>query len=120
MVDLLKGAKSGQDWLNLILAIALFLSPWVIGFAADTVPAWNAWVVGGALIMFALATLSVFAEWEEWVNFLLGLWLALSPWLLGFAANANAMWTHLVMGLAVVVVTAWSIWDHRHTPHAHA
>ena len=53
--------KRGQDWINLVLAICLFISPWIIGFAAETMPAWNAWIVGVALGALALATLSVVA-----------------------------------------------------------
>jgi SPW repeat len=49
----------------------------------------------------------------------LGLWLIASPWLLGFAAKENAMWTSLALGLLVVAVSLWAVWDYRH-PHAHA
>ncbi|MDX8449131.1 SPW repeat protein [Mesorhizobium captivum] len=115
---LMEGRKS-QDWINLVLAICLFISPWVIGFTAAMVPAWNAWIVGVALGALALATLSVFAEWEEWVNVVLGLWLIVSPWLLGFAADRNVMLTHVVLGVLVVAASAWAVWDFRH-PHAHA
>ena len=38
--------KKGQDWINLVLAIRLFISPWIIGFAAEANPAWNAWIAG--------------------------------------------------------------------------
>ena len=54
------------------------------------------------------------------MNFVLGLWLIVSPWLLRFAANMNATWTHVVMGVLVAAVSAWAIWGHRQTPHAHA
>jgi hypothetical protein len=43
-----------------------------------------------------------------------------SPWVLGFAANVNAMWTHVIMGVLVAAMSAWAIWGHRHTPAAHA
>ena len=112
--------KTAQDWINLVLAVCLFISPWAIGFVTEATPAWNAWIVGIVLGALAIATLSVFAEWEEWVNMVLGLWLVVSPWLLGFAANVNAMWTHVVMGVLVVGASAWAVWGHRHTPHAHA
>ena len=112
------GRKS-QDWANRVLAVCLLLSPWVVGFAAETVPAWNAWIVGILLGALALAALSVFAEWEEWVNLALGIWLIVSPWVLGFDANVNALWTHIVIGVLAAAVSAWAVWDIRH-PHAHA
>jgi len=112
--------KKAQDWINLVLAVCLFISPWVIGFAPETAPAWNAWIVGIILGALAVATLAAFAEWEEWANLMLGLWLIVSPWLLGFAANVNAMWTHVVVGVLVAVISAWAVWDYRQNPHAHA
>ena len=39
-------------------------------------------------------------------NLLLGLWLVVSPWLLEFAANVNAMWTHVVLGVLVAAASA--------------
>jgi len=36
-----------------------------------------------------------------------------SPWLLQFAANMNAMWTHVVLGVLVTAVSAWALWDYR-------
>ena len=116
--QLMEGRKT-QDLINLVLAVWLFISPWIIGFAAETHAAWNAWIVGVVLGALAVATLSVFAEWEEWVNLVLGLWLIVSPWLLGFMANTNAMATHVVLGVLVIAASAWAVWDVHH-PHAHA
>lgn len=36
-----------------------------------------------------------------------------------FAANMNAMWTHVVLGVLVTAVSAWALWDYRRYPHAH-
>jgi hypothetical protein len=119
MANALMEGKKAQDWANVVLAIAVFISPWVIGFAAEAVPSWNAWIVGVMLGALAVAAISAFAEWEEWLNLALGLWLAASPWLLGFTANMNVMWTNVVLGLLVAVVSLWAVWDHHH-PHAHA
>jgi hypothetical protein len=44
------------------------------------------------------------------VNVALGLWVAVSPWLLGFAGVANAMWAHLLIGLAVAALAAYEAW----------
>jgi hypothetical protein len=110
--------KRPQDWVNLILAACLFISPWVIGFAGETVPAWNAWIIAVVLAVVAIAAISAFAEWEEWVNALLGAWLIIAPWVLGFAGSMQARWTHVVLGLLTAAVSIWAVWDYRHTPHA--
>ncbi len=117
--NLMEGKRS-QDMANLVLAVCLLVSPWVIGFAAETAPAWNAWVVGAALAVLAAATLSEFAQWEEWANMALGFWLVISPWVLAFSANVSAMRTHVVIGILVAVLSAWALWAYRRGPHAHA
>jgi hypothetical protein len=43
-----------QPWANLLLAIWVFIAPWVLGFA-NTTPAWDHWVCG---VLFALLAIS--------------------------------------------------------------
>ncbi|CAN7220780.1 SPW repeat protein [Phyllobacterium sp. LjRoot231] len=119
MANTLMEGKKTQDWANLVLAVCLFISPWFFGYMAETTPTWNAWVVGIVLGALTIAAISAFAEWEEWANLVLGIWLIASPWVLSFTANVNAMWTHVILGLLVVAVSAWAVWDVHH-PHAHA
>ena len=109
-----------QDLFNLLLAALLFISPWIMGFVGETMPTWNAWVVAVALAVVAFAALSAFAEGEEWVNLLLGIWLMAAPWVLGFTGNFNAFWTHIVLGVLTATVSAWAVWVYRHEPHATA
>lgn len=42
--------------------------------------------------------------WEEWVNVVLGVWLILSPWILGFSGMTGAMWNAVIVGLLVGVL----------------
>src|SRR6267142_1514786 len=51
----------------------------------------------------ALAALLAFAEWEEWINLLLGVWVAVSAWAVGFAVHTTATWVHVVTGIIVAV-----------------
>lgn len=45
----------------------------------------------------------------EWVNLVLGLWLIISPWALGFSASVGALWSTLLLGLGVAVVAIWGL-----------
>jgi SPW repeat len=38
----------------------------------------------------AIAAIVAFAEWEEWINVVFGLWVAASAWVVGFASRASA------------------------------
>jgi hypothetical protein len=74
----------------------------------------EAGIIIGAI---AIAALVSFAQWEEWVNLILGLWVLISPWVLGFANNVNARWTHVVIGIAVAALAAIELWlVQRHPP----
>jgi hypothetical protein len=105
---------------NLVLAVILFISPWVIGFTTLNAAARNAWVIGIVIAVLAIAALTAFAVWEEWVNLVLGLWLIISPWVLGFSIAAGAMWTHVILGIIAVVISAWALWDYRQGTHVNA
>lgn len=118
MANSMTSYRKPQEWINLILAACLFVSPWVLGFTGSTMPARNAWIVGVILAVVAIASLSMLAEWEEWLSFLLGIWLIVSPWVLGFAADMTPMRTHVLLGVLTAIVSAWAVWDYRHTPHA--
>ncbi len=44
--------------------------------------------------------------WEDWVDMVLGVWLAISPWILGFAAtDGGATRNALFVGIAVAVLS---------------
>jgi hypothetical protein len=103
-----------QDWINLVLAAFLFVSPWLFGFTSHSLASWNAWICGAVIAALALAAIVRFAEWEEWINVALGAWLVIAPWILGFTAVAAAMWTHVILGLVILVFAGWSAWSaHR-------
>jgi len=102
-----------QDWVNLILALWLFVSPWVLQFGAamggtDVAahPAWNAWILGIIVFLVSLSALGRARFWQEWVNLVLGIWVFIAPWALGFAALSHAAWDHWVIGALVVLISA--------------
>lgn len=91
-----------QDWLNLILGIWLFVSPW-FGFADSMAAAWNAWVFGAVIAAISAWALAVPHRWEEWVNFVVGAWLMMAPFVLVFTPQAGQTWNHLIVGAIVFI-----------------
>jgi len=45
------------------------------------------------------------ARWQEWAGFALGLWLAVSPWLVGYADNAPATANAAFVGLTLALAS---------------
>ena len=75
-----------QDWANLVLGLWLFISPRVLGYSAETAAAWNAYVIGAGIVVFAFIAARMPKAWEEIINMVLGVWLVLSPFVLGYSA----------------------------------
>lgn len=45
----------------------------------------------------------------HWGNLILGLWVLISPWILGFAAFAPAMWSNVIVGALIIICSLWSL-----------
>ena len=42
------------EWIQGLFAVWVFITPWVLGFGSLTAAAWNAWLVGGAVLALAV------------------------------------------------------------------
>ena len=104
--------------IGLIVGAALLIAPWLFGFAevggaAVTVPI----IVGLFIIISELTTKSsasplkiVPMTTHIMMDYLTGVFLALSPWLFGFAdLDANAWVPHVIVGIAIVAYAAMTI-----------
>jgi hypothetical protein len=110
------GAGHWQDWANLVLGGWLFIAPWVLGYAFVPAAAWNSWIIGAVVAVISVAALIRFTQWEEVVNAALGVWLLISPWLLGFAQSGPApVWNHVILGLVIGGLAAWEAYSSRRT-----
>ena len=108
------------DVVILLAGLGLALSPWLLEFTTVAAAALNAWLVGAAIALIALAALISYHRAEEWVNGLLGLWALIAPWVLGFSELRSAMGVHVVLGLIVAIVAAALLWSDDHRPHSTA
>ena len=96
------------DVANLALGAILFVSPWLFAFEAGA-PSQNAIISGVVIAVLSIAALAAFAVWEEWLNLIVGLWVMVSPWVLGFQGS-TAMSVHVIIGLIVAVLAAIELW----------
>jgi hypothetical protein len=80
---------------------------------------WNAWASGALIAALAAAALWLFAEWEEWLTLIVGLWVATSPWFAHFSAHNTAATLHVIGGIVVAAIAAVRIW-HVHGGNTHA
>ena len=104
--------KQWQDWSSWALGIWLLLSPWALFYEYESSALHNALVVGALIIVAEVVELSVFRDWEEWINVALGAWLLVSPWALGIASTAARL-NFMVVGALVLILALYEINDLR-------
>ncbi|HXD39708.1 MAG TPA: SPW repeat protein [Ramlibacter sp.] len=107
--------KHWQDSTNAALGAWLIVSPLALGFQGDWIALANTAIVGVLLAAAALGAIFVPRAWEEWTETALGLWLAVSPWVLGFQVQLARM-NALVIGLVVLTLALWALQDHETSP----
>jgi hypothetical protein len=108
-----------QDWINLVCAVLLCISPWILAFSGDVTATRAAWITGVVVAIFAVAALVQFAEWQEWISGLLGLWMIVAAWVVGFSGVGLAVAAFVVLGVVVLAASASELWRIRH-PHVMA
>ncbi len=113
-----------QDWTNLLLGAYLVLAPFFGIGAVGDVAAINSYLTGTAVAIFAIAALARPQLWEEYTNLVLGLWLIVAPFALGFTNLAGPMYNQIIVGL-LIGGTALAVTMQKVTPttghgHGHA
>ncbi|HWI82262.1 SPW repeat protein [Ramlibacter sp.] len=107
----MKQVKHWQDPVNAVLGAWLMLSPWALGFAGDRLAMWNFLIVGVLLLAAALGAIFLPRAWEEWTESVLGLWMVVSPWVVGYAAIEAAKTDAILSGLVILTLALWALQD---------
>jgi len=105
------------DLYSLVLAVLLFLTPWLFAVAEDVVRI-EIWASSLLLALVSIATLVAFTQWEEWTSLFLGLWIVAAPWVLGFQ-HTSIMKISVGIGCAVTFLAALELWL-IHYPPSHS
>ncbi len=111
----LKERETAPDVYNLFLAAVLFMSPWLFRLTNEPGKV-DLWVAGGIIAIASLAAIIAYRDWEEWVNVLMGVWLIVSPWLLGFT-HTRAMHISIGMGIAITLLALLDLFLHYQKRH---
>lgn len=64
----------------------------------------------------AAAQLSPPQQWEDWCNWLLGIWLCISPWALRFDVEPTTTQTAVISGILIILVevvtlSIYRVWE---------
>lgn len=122
-------SNNWQDWANLVIAVWLFVSPWVLQFgsggnAAGTGAAaggsgmtasWNAWVLGVLVFLAAVSAIGRMEFWQEQLNAVFAVWIFVAPWAPGFTNLPAASWDHWIIGVLVFFISLSMLTSTRST-----
>jgi hypothetical protein len=96
------------DLYSLMVGLFLFASPWLFAFTSENARI-DIWATSALIAATSIIAIVMFSNWEEWLNLLLGLWLVVSPWTLGFT-HTTAMHVSIGAGIVVTFMAALELW----------
>jgi hypothetical protein len=94
-----------QDWASFGLGLWLAVSPWALGYAANEAATANAAFMGLAIALGSHFEVSFDESTVEWFNLAGGVWLAFSPFALGFTSSAIAAANAMAVGTLVAALS---------------
>lgn len=103
-----------EDGATFILGVFVAASPWVLDPGEGIHVALNAVIIG--LLICAVSALEIGAlqKWEDWLNLALGVWLVVSPPVLGYSHATSLATTHYVLGVLIAALAALEYWQDSH------
>jgi len=103
-------ARRWEDMASILLGVVAAIAAIVLHPAADAIVV-NAVATGLVIVALAVLEITVPPRWEEPFEMLAGVWLAVSPFWLGYGDPLRA--THIVIGVLVVILAAVELWQDR-------
>src|SRR5258708_11572415 len=102
-----------RDWVIALLGFWMLVSPRLLHFGVGESNAiWCAWLVGAAILLVTAGSrfvVEIWSPWQDGTNAVLGLWLVVAPWALGFAAHMTARTNSIVFGFLVAALALWAM-----------
>lgn len=91
--------------LTMVAGLWILISPWALQFWGISTATGNNIILGVAILILAFVQFNGAEElWASWVNFILGVWMLISPYVLGFSMFGRILANNLVSGAVVAVL----------------
>jgi hypothetical protein len=103
--------RAWEDWASMALGLVIVISPWLAQTPDNQVATVNAMTVGALVIFIGALELQFVRRWEEWCEFALGIWLVISPWVLGYSGLGTLTAMHVILGVLVAALALLELWQ---------
>lgn len=98
---------------TVLAGLWLIIAPLVLNFTGNNAAQYNHIIVGIAVLV--LAAIRAFdpdeREGISWMNVILGLWMIVAPYLLGYANVNSARTNSLIAGAVILILAAFSAYE---------
>lgn len=109
-----------MKWVTVILSVALFLAPFVLGYSDNSTALWTSLILGVVLGVLGYVQ-------QHKPGAVVAVVTVLTPFILGFSDDSAALWPVLIIGIAYALLAGYQAWfseastetagqvQHRHT-----
>ena len=112
----LKKVKHWQDLVIGLLGAWFAASPWLLQMQLTTHLKATSLALGVALLLLAIGSLVTPLKWERWAEAAVGLGVAASPWLAGYADDPVGWRNAVATGLVGTLLAIWVMLPAGWTP----
>ena len=110
-LDRVRVHKSWEDMVTAVLSLALIASLfWQIVPLPATTSA-SVFLAGGAIFTVAVLEIMFFGRWEEYLQLVLGGWVALAVFVLDYGIGGELRVWHFVIGTLIALIAIFEIWQ---------
>jgi hypothetical protein len=101
------------NWVVAAIGVWEIIAPWVLGYNTLMPAVWNAVIVGAVILILAvwsaLSNSPTTVRALDWINAILGGWLIIAPFVLGYSTfTVAALWNPIIVGIVVAVLEVWA------------
>lgn len=110
-LNVLKIHQGWEDIFSAVLGVLLLLSPVIVQGQMPPSVMFSVLAVGVVVLAVTLFEIMMSGRWEEVIQFALGLWLAISVFVLDYGAAGQLRIWHFAIGALVAIMAAWEFWQ---------
>ena len=109
--SIFKTHQSWEDLFSAALGVLLLVSPIMVQGEMPPPVMFSVLSAGIVILAVSLFEIMMAGRWEEIIQFFLGLWLAVSAFVLDYGATGQLRIGHFVIGALVAIMAAFEFWQ---------
>jgi hypothetical protein len=110
-LNIFKVHRSWEDLFSAALGVLLLVSPILVQGDMPPPVMFSVLMAGIVVLAVSLFEVMMAGRWEEVIQFVLGLWLAVSVFVLDYGAAGQLRVWHFVIGALVALMAAIEFWQ---------